>query len=137
MFTKLVRIGRDTEVRVIPGSGKSVATVVAVFDVGIGEKKHGSWIEGALWEKRAIALAPYLKKGQQAVITYDDLEAEVYEHNGKHKPKLKARIVDVQLCGSKQESSQPAQQQAPQQQAQAQQAAPPTDDEFGDDIPFS
>lgn len=135
MFTKLVRIGRDTEVRVIPGSGKSVATVVAVFDVGIGDKKHGSWIEGALWEKRAIALAPYLKKGQQAVITYDDLEAEVYEHNGEHKPKLKARIVDVQLCGSKQEAPQPAQHQAaPQQQPAA--AQQPGIDDFDDDIPF-
>jgi single-strand DNA-binding protein len=127
MFTKLVRIGRDTELRTTTG-GKQVASVTAVYDIGFGDNKKGQWIEGALWENRAVALAPYLQKGQQAVITYDDVEVEVYEHNGEHKGKLKARIVDVALCGPKREG---------QQAAPVNTQTADSGEDFGDEIPFS
>lgn len=135
MFIKLIRIGRDAELRYTK-SGKAVCSVVGAFDIGWGDNKRTTWIEGALWEKRAESLAPYLIKGQQAVVTFDDLEVETYEGNKGFGAKLKGRIVDVQLCGAKAEGQQqrPQQQQAPQQAPQGQAPAPIT--EFDDDIPF-
>ena len=131
MFIKLIRIGRDSTLR-FTQSGKAVCSVVGAFDIGWGDNKRTTWIEGALWEKRAEALAPYLLKGQQAVVTFDDLEVEQYDSNGKPGAKLKGRIVDIQLCGAKPEGQQqqPRQQQAP---APQQQAPNNFDDS---DIPF-
>lgn len=104
MFSKLVRIGKDTELR-FTANGKAVATINAVYDVGWGDNKRGQWIECALWGKQAEALTQYLTKGKQIVIYADDLEIESYEHNGKTGSKLKCRVVNVDLTsgGEKQE----------------------------------
>lgn len=118
MFIKLVRLGRDAELRQTQ-SGKSVCSLACVYDIGYGQNKKGQWIEAVLWDKRAESLAPYLTKGSQFVLTGDDVCIEEYEHNGQMKSKLKCRVVDVALCGGQQQQ-QP--QQAPQQQYQQ---APP------------
>jgi single-strand DNA-binding protein len=140
MFTQLIRVGRDAELRYIP-SGKAVCGVACAYDIGYGDKKRTQWIEGVLWEKRAESLAPYLVKGQQAMVTFDDVELETYESNGKSGAKIKARIVDLKLCGPKPEETvhkQQPQQQAPhrqQQQAPQDQGGQGFED-FDDDIPF-
>lgn len=142
MFIKLVRIGRSAELRYTP-SGKAVIGLACVYDIGYGQNKKPQWIEVVIWDKQAEALAPYLLKGNQVVITCDDLELETYESNGKTGSKLKARAVNIALTDSKKEEGQQQQapqqkQQSPQQQRQSQQQQSNSgfDDSFEDDIPF-
>ena len=137
MFTQLIRIGRDAELR-YTANGKAVIGLACAYDIGFGENKKTQWIECAIWEKRAESLAPYLLKGQQAMVTLTDVELDKYESNGTPGSKLKARVVDIQLCGAKPEGK-PQQhpqdqqaRQAPQQQA----SAPQGMEDFDDDIPF-
>jgi len=96
MFVKLIRIGKDAELKYTK-AGKAVCTVVGAFDIGWGDSKRTTWIEGALWEKRAEALVGYIVKGRQCVVTFDDLEVETYEGQKGFGAKLKGRIVDIQL----------------------------------------
>lgn len=114
MFTKLVRIGRDAELKTT-ASGKSVIGLACVYDIGWGENKKGQWIEVSIWGKQAEGLAPFLLKGKQIVISADDIELETYQkNNGGSGSKLKCRAVNIDLVGSKQDG----QSQAPQQQSQ-------------------
>jgi len=77
MFSKLLRIGRDAELRTT-ANGTSVCSIAGVYDVGFGDKKRPQWIDAVLWGKQSEALAPYLLKGNQVVIYADDLELETY-----------------------------------------------------------
>jgi single-strand DNA-binding protein len=141
MFNKLVRIGRDTEVRFTQG-GKAVAGIACVYDIGWGENKKSQWIEAVIWGKQAEALAPYLLKGKQIVIYADDVELETYQKNGGGEgSKLKCRVVNIDLTDNKSSEPQQQAQQAPRQQAPQQ--APPQqnnglDNSFiiDDDLPF-
>jgi len=113
MFTKLVRIGRDAELRVT-AAGKPVIGLACVYDIGWGENKKGQWIDVSIWGKQAEALAPFLLKGKQIVIYADDVELETYQKNdGTSGSKLKCRAVNIDLTSGGQQ-----QQAAPQQQYQ-------------------
>ena len=100
MFTQLIRIGRDAELRRTP-QGKAVCSIAGAYDVGYGDNKKTQWIDCALWEKRAESLAQYLVKGQQCMVTLDDVHIDIYEGQNGPKATLKARVVDLKLCGSK------------------------------------
>jgi len=122
MLSKLVRIGKDAEIRHI-ASGTAVIGLACVYDIGFGDKKRGQWIEVSIWGKQAEALSPYLLKGKQVVIHADDVELEVFQKNdGTQGTKLKARAVNIELAGSKGDSQQAPQQtqQRPQQMQQQQ-----------------
>jgi len=125
MFAKLVRLGRDAEVRYTP-QGDPVASLAMVYDIGFGDKKRGQWIIGTLWGKRAESLGPYLTKGTQVVLYADDLEVEQFmKKDGTEGAKLKCRVSDIALISGQQAPQQGQQQQAPQQRQQApRQAAP-------------
>ena len=138
MFVKLVRLGRDAELRY--AGEHAVINLACVYDIGYGDKKRGQWIEAALWGKQAEALAPYLLKGKQIVISADDLELDTFTKNdGTVSSKLKCRVVNVDLTSGGQQAApqqapvQQQRQQTPQQQ-QAPQRAPAPD--FDDSIPF-
>lgn len=141
MFSKLVRIGRDAELRSTPG-GKSVCNFPAVYDIGYGDKKRPQWIDCALWGDRANNVSSMLTKGVQVVIYADDIEVELYRKNDdKAGAKLKCRIVNFEFAGPRndQNNQQPAQRQsapAPQPQAAPQQNPSHMADDFDDDIPF-
>jgi len=111
MFTKLVRIGRDAELKTT-ANGKSVIGLACVYDIGWGDNKRAQWIDVTIWGKQAESLAQFLIKGKQIVICADDLELEVYKKNdGGEGSKLKCRAINIDLVGSKQDG----QSQAPQQ----------------------
>jgi len=148
MFAKLVRLGRDAEVKYTQ-KGDPVASLAMVYDVGFGDNKQSQWIDGTLWGKRAESLGPYLTKGSQIVVYADDLQLEQFmKKDGNAGAKLKCRITDIKLLsssqssGGQQQAPQQRQQQPPQQQAQNQQQARQAveggfDNGFDDDIPFS
>ena len=156
MFAKLVRLGRDAEVRYTPG-GDPVASLAMVYDIGFGDKKRSQWIDGTLWGKRAESLGPYLTKGSQVVLYADDVELEQFmKKDGTAGAKLKCRVSDLELVSGQSQQAPQQQQQAPQQQRQPQQSphangkyqqqqakqamqqqpAGGFDDGFDDDIPF-
>ena len=137
MFTKLIRLGKDAELKSTT-SGTQLLIVVGVYDVGYGDNKKPQWVEGVMFGERAAKLAQYFIKGTQLSVTLDDVQSEGYQSqradNGVGS-KLKGKIVGFDFAGSRQE---PQQQQAPQQEApQAAPQAPPSGfDDFDDDIPF-
>ena len=95
MFTKLVRIGADASLRYTT-NGKAVIGLACVYDIGYGQNKKSQWIDIVIWDKQAEALAPYLLKGNQIVVTCDDVELEVYDKKeGGQGSKLKARAVNI------------------------------------------
>ena len=97
MLAKLVRLGRDAEVRYTP-KGNPVASLAMVYDIGFGDNKRGQWIDGTLWGKRAESLGPYLTKGTQVVLYADDVELEQFiKKDGTHGAKLKCRVSDLSL----------------------------------------
>ena len=146
MFNKLVRIGRDAELR-YTNSGMAVIGLACVYDIGFGDKKKGQWIEASIWGKQAEGLAPYLLKGKQIVIYAKDVELETYKKgDGSEGAKLKCSVVDINLVsdgsGGQNQQRAPQQQQAPRQQApqqapQAQQQQQQAqNNDFDDSIPF-
>ena len=147
MLAKLVRLGRDAEVRYTP-KGDPVASLAMVYDVGFGDSKRGQWIDGTLWGKRAESLGPYLTKGTQVVLYADDVELEQFmKKDGTPGAKLKCRVSDLSLISGQSQQQSPQQQyqqQAPQQHHQQQQArqqapqqqVPQNQGEEFEDIPF-
>ncbi len=143
MFIKLIRLGRDAELRSTP-NGKQVCGFAGAYDIGFGDKKRAQWIDCSLWGDRAEKVVNHLTKGTQIVICGDDLETEQYQKgDGTQGFKLKCRVVSFDFAGSKPESTQQPHVQAPyqqpvngQQQQQAPQQQPPNAmDGFMDDDP--
>ena len=134
MFTKLVRIGRDAELKNTQ-SGTAVLKFPAVYDVGYGDNKEAQWLDVAMFGQRAEKLAQYFTKGNQIVIYADDLKVNVYQKNdGSTGHSLQCKLVDFAFAGgSSQQQQRPAQQQAPQQQVQQPNFE---NDASWDDVPF-
>jgi single-strand DNA-binding protein len=131
MFIKLCRVGRDTELRYTQG-GKAVCNVALAYDIGRGDTKRTGWIEGALWEKRAEALAQYLTKGTQVHVSIKDIEAEAYTTNtGEPRAKIKGTIDELEFAGPRPEQSVTPARTQPKPKSQY---AP--SEEQDDDIPF-
>ena len=79
MFTKLVTLGKDAELK--SASGKPFLSVSAAYDVGYGQNKKTQWLSLTMWGAQAEKSAQYLTKGKQIVVNVSDLHVE--EHNGK------------------------------------------------------
>ena len=80
MFVKLVRIGRDAELRATQ-SGKSVLSVSVVYDVGYGENKKSQWLNLVMFGAQAEKVVHHFTKGKQIVVRVDDIHID--EYNGK------------------------------------------------------
>ena len=159
MFIKLVRLGRDAELR-YTNANKPVLSLACVYDVGWGDNKKSQWIDGSVWGDKAEKLQQYLTKGKKVLIQADDIELETYQKNdGTSGSKLKCRVLNVEFADSQQSTTQQQtpqqstpqqqqggfQQQAPQQSYQQQTARQQTNQavqnnvatvDFDDDIPF-
>jgi len=137
----LARIGRDAEVRFIP-SGEAVAGLSLAFSYGRKDqagKKPTQWVDGALWGKRAEAMAPYLKKGGLVVVTLEDVHIETFKkQDGSESSKLAGKISAIEFAGGNDRQAQPAARPAP--PTPARQAAPRQAssgfDDMDEDIPF-
>lgn len=98
----LARLGRDAELRTIP-AGEQVASLSLAFTYGRkGDdgKRPTQWVDGALWGKRAEALAPYLKKGGLVVVTLEDVHMATFKKgDGSEGVKLAGRVIALDLAG--------------------------------------
>lgn len=145
MFTKLIRLGRDAEMKTTQ-SGKAVCEFTGAYDVGYGQNKQTQWVKCSLWGDRGEKVAQYLVKGSQVVVTLSDLRARAFINKNTNEPQaaLEGRVIEFDFAGDKpsdnqapqQNYHQQAPQQQPQQQAPQQQPAPSGFDDFDDEIPF-
>ncbi len=108
----LMRLGRDVEVRYTQ-SGDAVANLSLAFDYGKkGDdgKRPTTWIEAALWGKRADALAPHLLKGTLVSVVLGDPHIETYEGKNGTGYKIKANVIELEFAGGgKDRGEQPTQ----------------------------
>lgn len=127
MFTELVRLGKDAELKTTQSG--DLLSLYCVYDVGFGDKKKGQWIGLTLFGKRASQVVGMMTKGTQIMATMDEVQVE--EYGGKSY--LKAKLVEFKFAGQKPQQEQ----EAPRQQRQAPRPAPkPAADDFDDDLPF-
>lgn len=104
MFIKLVRIGKDAELKQSQG-GKSFLSLSVVYDIGYGENKTSQWMSLVMFGAQAEKLAQHLTKGKQIVVRVDELRTKVYQE----KAYLKGTLLGVEFVSSgKQESQQNA-----------------------------
>ena len=101
MFTKLVRIGKDAELR--SANGKNVLSVSVVYDVGWGQNKKAQWLNLTMWGAQAEKVVEHFSKGKQIVVRVDDLHID--EYNGKSS--LKGTLVSFEFVqdGKRQDES--------------------------------
>ena len=123
MMIKLVRIGKDAELR--SANGRPVLSLSVVYDVGYGANKKSQWLNLAMWGAQAEKTVQYFTKGKQIVVRVDDLHIE--EYNGKSG--LKGTLVSFEFVQDGQRESAP---QAQERRPQAQQRQPVKN--FDDDI---
>jgi single-strand DNA-binding protein len=131
IFSGLVRIGSDPELRFIP-SGKAVLTFSAASSTGFGDKQKTLWVRATCWNK-AEKMKEFLVKGNQISITGELSQTEYQAKDGSTKTSLDLNVHSIDLVGKKSEGGQ---QQAPQPR---QAPAPANDlpyDDFDDQIPF-
>ena len=127
MFCKLVRIGKDAELR--SANGKPVLSLSVVYDVGYGANKKSQWLNLAMWGAQAEKTAQYFTKGKQIVVRVDDVHIE--EYNGKSS--LKGTLVSFEFV---QDGQRESAQQAQERQPQAQQRQPVKNFDDDMDLPF-
>lgn len=141
----LARLGRDCELRYTP-DGTAVANLSLAFSWGRkGEdgKRQTTWLEGAVFGKRAEALAPYLLKGGLVSVTLEDTHIETFKKgDGTPGTKLSARVIAIDLAGGGTAPSAPTPAQTPARAAAptppARRAAQPADTDGwpDEDVPF-
>lgn len=93
----LARIGRDCELR---DAGSSVVTNIDLaFSGRYKGDKVTTWVEGALFGKRAEVLVQYLRKGKAVSVTLNNLREERYtKQDGTAATKLIGDVIDIELC---------------------------------------
>ena len=122
MFIKLVRIGKDAELKQ-SNSGKSFLSLSVVYDIGFGKNKQSQWMSLVMFGAQAEKLAQHLTKGKQIVIRADELRTEVYQE----KAYLKSTLLSVEFVSSGKQDA-PAQDSHNGYQKQSQ--------DLDDDLPF-
>lgn len=142
----LARLGRDCELR-YTADGKPVASLSLAFNYGRKDdsgKRPTTWVDAALWDKRAEQLAEHLRKGTSLVVTLRDVHIETFDkRDGGQGSKIVATVADLEFAGPPPDAAlaqAPAPRQAPARApAAAPRPAPKSNtgfDDMDDDIPF-
>jgi len=97
------RVGGDAELNYTK-SGLAVASFSVAIDNGKnkqGEKKAATWIKAVLWDKRAEALAPYVKKGTFVIVEGPvSTEAWIAKQDGEAQAKIVVNVDKFTFGGS-------------------------------------
>lgn len=125
MMIKLVRIGKDAELR--SANGKNVLSVSVVYDVGYGQNKKSQWLNLTMWGAQTEKVVEHFSKGKQIVVRVDDLHID--EYNGKSS--LKGTLVSFEFVQDGKREQEPQQARQP-----TQRQAPVYDDDLDSSLPF-
>lgn len=101
--TCVLRVGSDPETRQAGG------TPVVSFRGVSSEKRKGkeevsTWLACSFFGARAVAVAPFIRKGEKIAVT-GTLSTREYEHKGEKRTSVELNISDLELLGSKQAAS--------------------------------
>lgn len=150
------RVWRDAELKQTK-AGKTYASFSVAVDCGKdsnGEKRPSVWFDCTLWERRAEALAPHIRKGSFVVVSGDvDARAYIPKEGGEPKAVMGIRVAEFTFGGGgdeqragggggQRQGSGGGQRQGGGGGGQRQAAAPAPTDDFGDgfggddEIPF-
>eukprot|EP00919_Chromeraceae_sp_WS-2016_P030499 GHVR01072313.1.p1 GENE.GHVR01072313.1~~GHVR01072313.1.p1 ORF type:complete len:125 (+),score=10.65 GHVR01072313.1:73-447(+) len=122
VFTFSGTIGKDCEVKVTK-SGMSVCSFSVANNTGFGDNKKTTWLECALFGKKAEGGLPqYLVKGAKVIVSGEVCMDEFEGKNGKVKT-LKVNVNSIDLIGDK-AASKPVE------------SKPQEEPFFDDEIPF-
>lgn len=99
-MTAVGRLGRDVEIRYVQGNNGEQAVCNVSIGCNYGPKDHTGkqatqWVEGSLWGARAEAIAQYLVKGKQIILSLSDVHVETYEGANGTGTKLVGRVNDL------------------------------------------
>jgi single-stranded DNA-binding protein len=108
VFTFSGNLGGDCRTNTVGGSDVSNFSVACTS--GYGDKKQTHWIDCAYWGAGGKAVSPYLKKGQQVVVSG---EVSLTPANGQYPAKISVRVNSLTLAGGKREDAAPAPRAAP------------------------
>jgi len=134
MMIKLVRIGKDAEVKQV--GGKSVLNVSVAYDVGWGDNKKTQWMRLALWGDRADKAAQYMTKGKQLVVRVDDIHVREFDGKDGKAFSLEGTLVGFDYVSDGSRSGDSAPRQAPAQDTHNAAKSNGYQDVADDDIPF-
>lgn len=126
VFTFTGRLGKDADLRYMQ-NGKAVCGFSVAVESGYGDKKTTSWIDCALFDKRAEALHPYLQKSALVAVSGELTIEQWTDKDGNKQRAVRVRVAELTLLGGKPKS----------QQAEAE--PPPkraVHDDLDDDVPF-
>ena len=149
------RLGNDPEIKYMP-NGNAVANINIAVGDDYKDKNSGQKVERTEWVrctsfgKLAEIMGEYLRKGSKVYIEGKFTTRKWQDQQGQDRYSTEIVAENMQMLdsanGAQNQNSAPAQQcYAPQQQQPArqqqqqprnQQAAPPSFDDFDDDIPF-
>lgn len=124
IFTFSGNLGRDAKTN-HTASGQPVLNFTVAVKSGYGEHVKTNWVDCELWGKRGEAIAQYLSKGSQVVVSGELSTREYDKQDGTKGFGLRCRVAEITLVGGKRE---------PQGQAPG---APQSGGGYaGDDVPF-
>ena len=103
VFSGLVRIGSDPELRFIP-SGKALLTFSAASSTGFGDKQKTLWLRVTYWNN-AEKMKDFLVKGAQISIAGELSQTEYQAKDGTTKTSLELNATIIDLVGGKKEAS--------------------------------
>lgn len=139
-FNTIARLGQTPEMRYLP-NGDPVLQFSVAFDSGYGDKKVTTWMQCALFGKRAEKLSEYLEKGSQVGLSGEIKLDEWGGRDGTKQKTLKMRVIELTLLSRAESaggggSARPNANPAGGQGADSRQTQAMPDDFPDDDIPF-
>lgn len=120
-------LGRDAEQRFTAGGDSIVSFSVAVKS-GYGDKAKTTWIRCTMFGKRGDSVLPYLKKGQQVLVSGEFSLNEYTDKEGQKKSSPECNVRELDLVGGKKDSGDSGD--------NMRQGKPKPADDLGNDIPF-
>lgn len=93
------RLGNDAQLRRTQ-SGTPVLNFPLATDSGVGEKRSTSWVDCALFGRRAESLAPHLKKGSAITAFGELVQRQFQRKDGTEGYGLALRVVELELQGN-------------------------------------
>ncbi|WP_448191874.1 single-stranded DNA-binding protein [Azospirillum sp. sgz301742] len=139
VWTFTGRLGADAELRTTQGGEKLLSMRVA-NDVGYGDRRTTQWVDCTVWGRRADALAEYLTKGKQVVVSGELSLKEFEKRDGTKGATLAVRVAEIDFFGGQKDEAGGGRREPPRGEAggayQRGGYSGPRHDDLDDEIPF-
>lgn len=107
-ITAVGRLGKDPELRTIPGKDYEITAFQLAVDVFAKGEKQTVWLKCSIWGKRGDTFREYVTKGQQVTISGKLFEDEWVNKDGETVKDLSVDVQDFSLPPREQPQQQAA-----------------------------